>query len=265
MHFLKINKPLLGVLITIVIAVGIALPRQQPARSAVTMPDFRAYSAGPERKTEFFEFLRPIVAEENRRVLVSRARLEAMAGKPGWRDFRWLEMTAERYGVAMHDDDGEQRPVAELIDELLLRVDAVPSSLALAQAAKESGWGTSRFAREGNNLFGEWCFTDGCGIVPRQRAEGSDHEVEAFASPTESVASYLRNINTHDSYKSFREARKAQREDGGALSGVELANELSEYSERREAYVQELKGLIIGNDLESGDVETAQVAPAGSD
>ena len=129
-------------------------------------------------------------------------------------------------------------------------------SLALAQAAKESGWGTSRFAREGNNYFGQWCYKAGCGIVPASRAPGRTHEVEAFDSPAESVASYMRNINTHSGYKSFREARKVQRSEADALSGVALAAELSQYSERRDAYVAELRQLIVGNDLDRLDSDS---------
>lgn len=261
MHFLRINKTLLMAIAALALAVALALSMTLRPRVAIAaaLPDFREFTAGDERKNEFFSFMRPIVEQQNEQILADRERLLAIEerGSVGWRDLRWVRKIAARYDVALatesETDADAQRPVDEVIDDLLLRVDAVPESLALAQAAKESGWGTSRFAREGNNLFGEWCFTDGCGIVPRQRGAGKSHEVQAFPTPAESVASYLDNINTHDSYKAFRRARKEQRESAGKLSGVDLAAQLSHYSERREAYVQELRNLIIYNDLEDED------------
>lgn len=211
-----------------------------------SLPDFRQYTAGPERKAAFFEYVRPLVDAENKRILDTRERLLAIAaqGDPGWFDRRWLLRLAERYRI---EDPNPADP--GLVDRLLRRVDAVPMSLALAQAAKESGWGTSRFAREGNNLFGEWCYEPGCGIVPGARAEGRRHEVEAFLSPRRSVASYLHNINTHPRYAAFRRERAGLRETDAPLSGVVLAEQLSHYSERRNAYVEELKQLILANGL----------------
>lgn len=257
MHFLRINKTLLVVIAVLMATIWAARPTVPATASATatssTLPDFRAFPAGPERKREFFGFIRPIVTAANAGIRKQRERLQRMTGKAelNWRDRLWLENVAGGYGVALDDDAGNDRPLPDVVAELLLRVDEIPESLALAQAAKESGWGTSRFAREGNNLFGEWCFTTGCGIVPQQRAAGRQHEVERFASPEDSVASYLRNINTHNSYKSFRQARKAQRESRGSLSGLELAQELSRYSERRESYVSEVRALIVSNELES--------------
>lgn len=218
------------------------------------MPDFTSLEAGPERKSAFFEFTRPLVRDANREVRAERERLENIAadGKPGWLDRRWLRSLADDYRL---DTDGLD--TGQLVDKLLLRVDEVPMSLALAQAAKESGWGTSRFARDGYNLYGEWCYEAGCGIVPANRAETAIHEVEAFDTPRESVESYVRNINTHDAYRDFREARLLLRKAGRSLSGVALAETLSQYSERRGEYVDEVKRLIIANGLEQTD------APSG--
>ena len=221
------------------------------------VPDFRQFEAGPERKAAFFEYMLPLVEARNAVLRERRDRLLSLEGRDdlGWRDRRFVETLAAEYGLDMVDDDGESRPAGLLIDELLLRVDEIPVSLALAQAAKESGWGTSRFAREGNNFYGEWCFSPGCGIVPASRGAGKSHEVEAFESPAESVASYMRNINTHNGYKSFRQARKRQRGTAENLSGIELAEELSQYSERRGAYVGEIRQLIVANDLDEFDEE----------
>ena len=217
--------------------------------AVTSLPDFRQYEAGPERKAVFFAYMRPLIREENDRIREDRARLLAIAAKdgPGWSDRRWLARLADDYGLV---DEAVDDPA--LIQRLLRRVDIVPMSLALAQAAKESGWGSSRFAREGNNLFGEWCFDDGCGLVPRSRARGATHEVETFFTPRNSVRSYLENINTHEKYQGFRRERERMRAQGRPLSGLTLADELSQYSERREAYVKELKALIATNDLEEG-------------
>jgi Bax protein len=211
------------------------------------MPDFREYDAGPARKAEFFAFVRPLVEAENARVLTERRHLETLAHRTelGWLDRWWLDRVAQQYRL-----DPEELPTKELFAELLLRVDAVPVSLALAQSAKESGWGTSRFAREGYNLFGEWCYTPGCGFVPRRRGETHRHQVERFASPEQSVASYVRNINTHESYLAFREERARLRAAGRPLSGIHLAGSLGRYSERRRDYVREVQRMILANDLE---------------
>ncbi|HSG66816.1 MAG TPA: glucosaminidase domain-containing protein, partial [Gammaproteobacteria bacterium] len=145
-----------------------------------SVPDFRVYEAGTDRKSEFFEFLRPLIAVENERVRRDRNRLLAIADRTDRNGLErwWLRAMAEVYEI-----ERESLGETELVDALLRRVDVVPASLALAQAAKESGWGTSRFARDGNNLFGEWCFEAGCGIVPQNRANGRRHEVEVFDSP----------------------------------------------------------------------------------
>jgi Bax protein len=211
------------------------------------MPDLREYEAGPARKAEFFSFVRPLIKEENARVLTERLHLEALSDRTdlGPLDRWWLGRVARQYRL-----DPDEYEIGDLVRELLLRVDAVPVSLALAQAATESGWGTSRFAREGYNLFGEWCYTPGCGLVPRRRGEQRRHEVERFASPEQSVASYVRNINTHESYQAFREERARLRAAGRPLSGVHLAGSLGRYSERREDYVREIRRMILVNDLE---------------
>jgi Bax protein len=215
-----------------------------------SLPDFRQYPAGPERKTEFFSFVHPLIASENERVLRARHRLKSLdtEDETGWLDTIWLNGLASDYGI----ETQEMEPV-DIIDMLLPRVDIVPESLALAQAAKESGWGTSRFAREGNNLFGEWCFDPGCGIVPGNRAKGRSHEVRNFSKPGKSIRSYIRNLNTHESYQDFRDTRAGMRATGKDLSGLLLAEQLSRYSERRLVYIDEIRNLIRANDLAAFD------------
>jgi len=213
------------------------------------MPDFRQFEAGEDRKARFFTFIRPVIKAENAHIVETRMRLQELAAGDsiGWLDQRWLYGLAKDYGV---DPEGVQSEV--LIKTLLHRVDVIPLSLALAQAAKESGWGTSRFAREGLNLFGEWCYEPGCGLVPLDRDSGRSHEVREFDSVADSVASYMRNINTHHGYRELRRIRAALRAQGKPLSGLLLADQLHRYSERGQAYVEDIKGLIRHNDLEKG-------------
>jgi Bax protein len=212
-------------------------------------PDFRDYPAGEPRKQAFLTYTRPIIESENDRIRRDRERLAAIAadGRIGWLDRRWLTVLARSY-----DLDTSELSGMRLVEALLMRVDIVPASLALAQAAKESGWGTSRFAREGRNWFGEWCFEPGCGMVPASRAAGATHEVAVFGSTRDSVASYLHNINTHPGYDELRADRAVQRAAGEPLSGLRLARHLSRYSARGEAYVREVRQLIRYNRLEGG-------------
>ena len=187
------------------------------------------------------------MVSENARVLAQRERLleleqQAVAQPPGPLQRRWLRKLAKTYEVEW---PGES--VENALQTLLERVDVVPVSLALTQAAKESGWGQSRFALEGNNLFGHWCFEEGCGLVPANRPTGATHEVAAFDSVTQSVRRYLNNLNTHPSYAPLRDIRAAQRRAGTPLSGLVLADGLIRYSERRDAYVQDIKQILKAN------------------
>lgn len=221
------------------------------ATRSSNLPDFREYAAGPERKSEFFGFVHPLIASENERVLRDRRKLTALNTEDdiGWFDRAWLNGLASDYGI-----EAQEMESADVVDTLMRRVDIVPRSLALAQAAKESGWGTARFAREGNNFFGEWCFDPGCGILPSNRAQDRSHEVRSFSNPEDSIRSYIRNLNTHESYKGFRDARARMRAAGKELSGLTLAGQLTRYSERRLAYVEEIRSLIRTNDLAALDL-----------
>jgi Bax protein len=134
-------------------------------------------------------------------------------------------------------------------DDLLRRVDAIPASLALAQSANESAWGTSRFAKDGSNFFGQWCYDAGCGLVPSKRNAGASHEVAVFDSPEESVASYLLNLNTNRAYTELRSIRASLRARNKEISGEALAAGLRKYSERGDAYVKELRSMIRYDDL----------------
>ena len=136
---------------------------------------------------------------------------------------------------------------------LLKRMDVIPPSLAMAQAANESAWGTSRFAREGNNLFGQWCFRRNCGIAPAQRVEGATHEVRVFKKPYNSVVAYVHNLNTHRRYARLRNLRLAVRESGQPLNGLHLVEGLLGYSQEGPKYVEWIRQIITTNDLTVAD------------
>ena len=231
-----------------------------PPVPAVTLrpaaiPDFSSYSNVKEKKTAFFEYLLPMVRSANMRVMARRERLVGVAETYQDSDTliaddqAFVEELARRYRVKR--DNQTDRAV---LDELLLRVDTVPASLILAQAANESAWGTSRFATEARNFFGIWCFSPGCGIKPLFRDEGLTHEVRSFDSVEDGVHYYLRTINSGSAYRELRAIRAELRDEGAELTGSQLAEGLLRYSERGEAYVEEIQAMIRVNRLSSYNI-----------
>jgi len=215
------------------------------------LPDFSNYTQVQQKKSAFFDYMLPLVNKTNQLVLADRKELEMLARNTSELTFferRTLNKIAENYFV-----DRDDRSDKEIINQLLLRVDPVPASLALAQAAIESAWGTSRFAVQGNNLFGQWCYRKGCGLVPLQRNAGSQHEVAKFSTVSDSVESYIRNINTHRAYKDLRVSRAQLRSAENTANGHQLAENLLEYSELREKYVHEVQAVIRINKLAEYD------------
>lgn len=214
----------------------------------VSLPDFASIEDATERKQAFLDFLRPVVDYENARLLEQRKRLltllERLDADNGLaaHDQAWLAEQADLYRVGADDDLARAR-------RLHRKIDLVPLSLALAQAALESGWGTSRFAREGNNLFGQWCFESGCGIVPERRPDHAQYEVEAFDTVGDSVRSYLRNLNSHPAYEPVRRIRAAAREEGRQPTGMEMAAGLVHYAAIGETYVEHIRTVIRRNNL----------------
>jgi len=138
-------------------------------------------------------------------------------------------------------------------------MDEIPVSLAIAQAAKETGWGTSRFAQEGNALFGQWTWS-GEGLKPKEAEKGADHKVMKFNILQASVRAYQRNLNTHSSYKDFRQARAELRDAGKPLDSMVLSNYLDKYAETGEHYVEVLQKIILQNDLK--DFDDAKLLPS---
>lgn len=237
-------KKLLPVILLATLAAVLYLTLQKDA--AGRAPTFADYPAGDARKNAFFDYFAPLVAGQNAEVLQQRGNILEWRDKggPGWWQRRAFAALANNYFMLDFDPEKD-----EDWNELLERVDTVPVSLALAQAAKESGWGTSRFAANANNYFGLWCFEPGCGEVPRQRRAGASHEIAAFNSPAESVQSYLRNLNRHRAYAGLRDIRARMRKEGAPLDGIELAAGLGQYSERGQTYVKEIRSMIRFNDL----------------
>ncbi len=217
-------------------------------------PDFANIPDIEIKKQQFFDYLEDYVVAENESIAAVREELRP-----------YLDIVNTGVALSPH----ERARIMELADEyrvdttelsdrgivavLWRRIDIVPVSLALAQAANESAWGTSRFTLEGNNLFGQWCYEEGCGIVPARRPDGATHEVKRFESVGEGVAGYLLNINSHPSYQDLREIREDMRRRGESVDSLLLARGLSRYSQRRDLYVDEVQNIIIQNDLQARD------------
>ena len=213
-------------------------------------PDFAAISNESQRKQAFFCYIAPKVEEVNARVSAQRKRLEKIRAQQaqgeavGESGQRFVKKMAADYKVKASSVD------SSVVDELLGRVDGVPVSLALAQAANESAWGTSRFARDGHNYFGQWCYEKNCGLVPRKRPQGATYEVRKFEDTEQSVAAFVHNLNTNRTYALFRSLRSKGREKGKGASGLAVAEGLKHYSARGSDYVKTLRVMIRTDDLE---------------
>ena len=212
------------------------------------LPDFSKILDVKEKKEAFFTTLYPIIQAENNHVLQLRKLIKMLKGIPlaklSEKQRSWLLNVSKNYKLEneLIDDN--------TFDELLKRVDYVPPSLALTQAAIESGWGASRFSKQGNNLFGQWCFSPGCGMVPSSRDSDKGHEVAKFATVNNSVRSYILNLNSHDSYAELRQNRALLREKQASFTGVTLAKSLTEYSEEGSHYVAKVTEFINHNNLQ---------------
>ncbi len=216
-----------------------------------TLPDdFHRIGLITEKKRIFFLSLLPMVLLANEEIAGQRADLLTLFAEvdqggsisPERQEF----LSRVQRNFKVEGNSLEDRATRQ---ELLRRVDVIPPSLVLAQAANESGYGTSRFARWGNNLFGEWTFVPGAGLVPKNRGEGETHEVRRFATVYDSLLSYMMNINTNQAYRPFRRQRAELRRAGRPLTGMDLARGLELYSIRGQEYVEELRSLIRGNKL----------------
>lgn len=206
--------------------------------------DLLAIRQTAQRKRIFIMTALPLILHVNERILHDRARLTLFRDRHlrnlamSADDDSWLTAMADRYGVEKAN-----------FDALLEGMDIIPPSLALAQSAVESGWGTSRFAREGNALFGQRTWRDKPGLVPLERAKGAKHRVRSFSHLLDGVKSYAHNLNSHAAYKEFRRLRAKLRKQGKALDGVQLAGTLHRYSERGAKYVKTIRTILRVNQL----------------
>ncbi|MDQ7050425.1 MAG: glucosaminidase domain-containing protein [Enterobacterales bacterium] len=218
------------------------------------LPDFASIKDVKQKKKQFFAYLRPMIEKSNNKVKYKRALLDSLLdqrNKDSAHGALWqkkLRKLAIEFSVIK---SSSQKALTNAdIEQLKIRIDIIPSALVLAQAANESAWGTSRFARKANNLFGQWCYTKGCGLVPNQRGKGQVHEVRKFDSVAKSIASYMKNLNTHRAYAELRNIRADLRRRGQTIKAQKLAQGLNHYSERGQAYVDELISMIRYNKLE---------------
>lgn len=201
------------------------------------------------RKRAFFMGLLPMVllanqeiAREREEVLQILARYRVMETRPG--DQERIEQIMARYRLR-----GQPFTDHRTRTRLLKRVDTIPPALVLAQAANESAWGTSRFAQTGNNLFGEWTFRPGTGMVPDDRPAGEIYEVRRFSSLYASIRSYMNNLNSHNAYANLRDIREKLRSSNQPVTGLALAQGLVNYSQRGVDYIDEIQAMIRQNKL----------------
>ena len=219
-------------------------------KASIPLPDFSSFKNVKEKKERFFQFMLPKIRLANTKIRVERSSLQDVFNRNkdepilSDADKKFLGALKVKYKIS------EELEALDSINALLTKIDEVPASLVLAQSANESGWGTSRFAIEARNMFGIWCFREGCGIKPLQRAAGKKYEVAKYETIQASVEAYMLNINSHPAYRELRRIRSEARADNSYLSGMALAEGLETYSVRGEDYVEEIKQLIRINKLQ---------------
>ena len=206
-----------------------------------------------KRKEMFIKIILPLIVKENNKIRIDRKRFFAILNKNSNSNIekKWLQKKFKQYGVRQND-----------LLTLKIRMDEIPVSLAIAQAAKETGWGTSRFALKGNALFGQWTWS-GEGLKPKKAEQGEDHKVMKFHSLQLSVRAYLRNLNTHSSYKNLRKARTDLRNQEKPLDSLILSKHLDKYAETGNEYVDVLQKIIQQNNLK--DFDDARLLPSSKD
>ena len=205
------------------------------------------------RKNLFIQIILPLILEENNKIKQDRIKLFSILNRNNNSKIekKWLNYMFKRYGVLKKD-----------LSTLKIRMDEIPVSLAIAQAAKETGWGTSRFALEGNALFGQWTWS-GEGIKPAGSDSDSTHKVMKFKILKASVRAYQRNLNTHSSYRNFRKVRAQQRDNKKKLNSLILVDYLDKYAETGKEYTKILKQIIKQNDLT--DFDDVKLLPSSID
>ncbi len=203
-----------------------------------------------QRKDFFIQIILPLILQENNNIKLDRKRLFSIINKNNNTQLekKWLKKKYKQYGVSSKD-----------LSTLKIRMDEIPVSLAIAQAAKETGWGTSRFAQEGNALFGQWTWS-GEGLKPKDADKNEGHKVMKFNVLQASVRAYQRNLNTHSSYRKLRQVRAELRDKGKPLNSLILVKFLDQYAETGEKYVEVLQQIIKQNNLQ--DFDDAKLLPS---
>jgi Bax protein len=199
-----------------------------------------------KKKDTFIKIIMPLILDENNKILQNRRKLFKILGKPtnSMGEKRWLKRRFKEYGIKEGD-----------ITTLKVRMDIIPPSIAIAQAAIESGWGTSRFALEGNAMFGQWTWSKK-GIEPTDKSKNQDHKILRFSMLRSSVKAYKNNLNTHNGYKEFRKKRAELRKNNKKISGLKLVNYLYNYAATGKEYTKSLKRTIDQNGLTDFDDAT---------
>ena len=215
----------------------------KPVRLSLLPNEMKMIESTEKRKNLFIQIILPLIIEENNRIKLNRKKLFSILNKNhnSNAEKKWLNEKFKQYGVLNKD-----------LSTLKVRMDMVPVSLAIAQAAKETGWGTSRFALEGNALFGQWTWS-GEGIKPADADHNATHKIMKFKILKSSIRAYQRNLNTHSGYKEFRMARAALRDNRRNLDGLILATYLNRYAETGTEYVKIIKQIIKQNNLTDFD------------
>tara|TARA_Y100000590_G_scaffold220592_1_gene249633 strand:+ start:1066 stop:2199 length:1134 start_codon:yes stop_codon:yes gene_type:complete len=215
----------------------------KPVKLSLLPNEMKMIESTQKRKNLFIQIILPLIIEENNRIKLNRKKLFSILNKNhnSNAEKKWLNEKFKQYGVLNKD-----------LSTLKVRMDTVPVSLAIAQAAKETGWGTSRFALEGNALFGQWTWS-GEGIKPAEADHNATHKVMKFKILKSSIRAYQRNLNTHSGYKEFRIARAALRDNGRNLDGLILATYLNKYAATGTEYVKIIKQIIQQNNLTDFD------------
>ena len=215
----------------------------KPVKLSLLPNEMKMIESTEKRKNLFIQIILPLIIEENNRIKLNRKKLFSILNKNhnSNAEKKWLNEKFKQYGVLNKD-----------LSTLKVRMDTVPVSLAIAQAAKETGWGTSRFALEGNALFGQWTWS-GEGIKPADADHNATHKIMKFKILKSSIRAYQRNLNTHSGYKEFRMARAALRDNRRNLDGLILATYLNKYAETGTEYVKIIKQIIKQNNLTDFD------------
>ena len=212
------------------------------------IPNFAAMPVVSDKKKAFFDYLRPSIRLQNGIIKDER---QFLKGSLQHLNNGLVLTEAEIYHIEEISAKYKYSPRSinmTTIQTLLIRTDIIPESMVLIQSANETGWGSSRFAKEGLNFFGQWCFKKGCGLVPQSRTAGMSHEVAVYQSVEDSVASYMNNLNTNAAYSHFRSIRAEMRAQNKEPSADKLIYGLVNYSERQEAYVDELLEMLRHNE-----------------